>query len=137
MGKALYKMIGIKNSPPTDLTTNLAKYRDQLVSEKAQTELEKQQKDFANGGLIKWGSKGYQELFNWDKTRQDSTTVPGRLADETSSCGGYFEERLATTGSATYDQRAALLAWFASEELDLDLCWSGQGQTATGSNRSS
>ena len=110
-GKAIYKLIGVKNNAPADLKTNKKKYVDSYAMQKAQTQYQEQIKAFQKSGSVVWKIQGLKAIYDWVSIQQDFMAPPAE--QQTKMAAVVDEARKAMTASAT-DQRPAALAWYAA-----------------------
>jgi hypothetical protein len=116
-GKAIYKLILIKNGAPKDLETNTKKYSDMYTMQKAGTEFQNELKKFTQSGQIVWKIAGLKALYDWFQVMRDFTLSP---AERTEKMQGVVEEAKKAMGAAGNDTRPAALAWFSA----FDSIWS-------------
>ena len=123
MGKAIYKLIGIKSMAPPDFPTNKAKYIHDFAMQHAQAEFDKEQKQFVESGPVTWKMPGLKALFDWYQARQDFMAPP---AQQAAKMGAVVDEakKAATTGN---NDRPAVLAWYAG----FDSMWTAPGANKT------
>jgi hypothetical protein len=119
-GKAIYKLIALKNTAPPDLATNTKKYADTYAMQKASTEFQDQLKQFSQSGPIVWKIQGLKALYDWLLVRQDFMLSP---ADQVAKMGSVVDEAKKAMTAAANDTRPAALAWFAA----FDTIWNAPG----------
>ena len=121
-GKAIYKLIAIKNMAPPDLTSPKAngRYVQQYASQKAQSELDGNIKQFMKSGALVWKIQGLKALFDWAELKQDTTISPTVLPTRMAAV---VDEAKKASSSSTSDSRPAMLAWYAA----FDSIWTAPG----------
>lgn len=119
-GKAIYKLIGVKNSAPTDIASNTKKYLDMYAQQKAQTEYQDEIKKFTQSGQITWKNDGLKALYDWFQVRRDFMLPP---AQQAAKMGGVIDEAKRAVKASGTDTRPAALAWFAA----FDSLWTAPG----------
>ena len=122
-GKDIYKLVNIKSNVPPDFSTKKVQYVQDFVKVKVGRDVQNQIKDLLESGLLKWESTGYKALFDWYHISNDFTPSNTPAAQTTKFTQVIADAKKALNNNKGYDSRAAMLAWYASE----DRLWSLAG----------
>jgi hypothetical protein len=115
-GKAIYKLISVKNEAPADFAKNTKKYRDQYLQTRANEEVRMRMEKITKSDLIRFPLPGYKALHDYFNLLD-----PALLGDPAEYARRLRELADAAKAAATDsnnpgDDHAALLAWYAAVE---------------------
>lgn len=119
-GKAIYKLIGVKNTAPPDLATNTKKYSQMIAMQQAQTEYQSELRKYTQSGQVSWKIAGLKALYDWFQVRNDFSAPPAEQVTKMAAVIDEAKKAMTATGT---DSRPAALAWFAS----FDSIWTAPG----------
>jgi parvulin-like peptidyl-prolyl isomerase len=115
-GKAIYKLISVKNNAPKDFDKNVARYREGYVKGLIESQVQNQVDDVLKT-KTDWKSPGYKALYDASKIGPDAGDPQAQ----------YKEAKDAVSKTSGFDTNAALLAQY----LAFDKVWTAPGADQT------
>lgn len=126
-GKAIFKLISVKNSAPADLLKNKATYVKSYASGIASDQVDKSLKELVKSSVVKWDAKGYKALYDYVQANNEANPMAS-AAETTAKFQPIVDEaKKAVTSSQGFDSRAALLAWYGA----FDAIWAAKDADKT------
>jgi hypothetical protein len=115
-GKAIYKLISVKNEAPPDYDKNPAKYKDQYLAAQASASVQKQIADVVKSPAVTYPLAGYKAVADLSQSMLDPglSTNPGARSARLLEIAK--EAEAATTDKTPGDEQAAAIVWYNAFE---------------------
>jgi hypothetical protein len=113
-GKAVYKLISVKNTAPADFAKNFQKYKDEFVTGKVMQEMRKKVEGISKSDAVKLPLPGYKALYDYSKASTDMQLMMSPDAFTKRMRELADAAKTASTDADPSDDNAAMLAWYSA-----------------------
>jgi hypothetical protein len=113
-GKAIFKLISVKNNAPADFAKNTAKYKEQYIEQQASAEYQKRLDAIVKSDAVKFPLPGFKAIRDYYATAIDFSLMNQPGAQEKKFREIADSAKAAMNDKILGDDHAALLAWYST-----------------------